>query len=97
MAPGSGDAAAEHIEAEELPPVITVEQALDPASPLVQRPESRPNDANARPTFFASGRSGGERRPNARNLVLEREYRFPMVTHFAIEPHAFAAAPTRAA
>ena len=32
--------------------------------------------------------------PAASHLVLEREYRFPMVTHFAIEPHVFVALPT---
>jgi len=83
----------EHIEAEELPPVITVEQALDPASPLVQRPESRPNDGNALTNILREWTFGWGTPPERAHLVLEREYRFPMVTHFAIEPHAFAAAP----
>jgi CO/xanthine dehydrogenase Mo-binding subunit len=83
----------EHIDAEELPPVITVEQALDPASPLVQRPESRPNDPNARTNILREWTFGWGTPPDRAHLVLERAYRFPMVTHFAIEPHAFAAAP----
>ena len=29
----------------------------------------------------------------AADVVVEHTYRFPMVTHFAIEPHAFMAAP----
>lgn len=83
----------EHIEAEELPPVITVEQALDPASPLVQPPDRRPNDPNAGTNILREWTFGWGTPPERAHLVLEREYRFPMVTHFAIEPHAFAAAP----
>ena len=83
----------EQIEVEELPPVITVEQALDPASPLVQRPESRPGDPLAGTNILREWTFGWGTAPDRPHLVIEREYRFPMVTHFAIEPHAFAAAP----
>ena len=83
----------EHIDAEELPPVVTVEQALDPASPLVQSPESRAGDPLARTNILREWTFGWGTPPDRPHLVLEREYRFPMVTHFAIEPHAFAAAP----
>jgi CO/xanthine dehydrogenase Mo-binding subunit len=83
----------ERIEIEELPPVITVEQALDPGSPLVQTPENRGNDPLARTNILREWTFGWGTAPAQPHLVIEREYRFPMVTHFAIEPHAFAAAP----
>jgi CO/xanthine dehydrogenase Mo-binding subunit len=82
-----------HVDAEELPPVLTVEQALDPASPLVQRPDTRPNDRYAQTNILREWTFGWGTPPGRAHLVVEHEYRFPMVTHFAIEPHAFAAAP----
>jgi CO/xanthine dehydrogenase Mo-binding subunit len=82
-----------HVDAEELPAVLTVEQALDPASPLVQRPETRPNDRYAQANILREWTFGWGTPPGRPHLVVEHEYRFPMVTHFAIEPHAFAAAP----
>ncbi len=82
-----------HLDAQELPPVLTVEQALDPSSPLVQRPETRPDDRYAHTNILREWTFGWGTAPERPHLVVEREYRFPMVTHFAIEPHAFAAAP----
>jgi CO/xanthine dehydrogenase Mo-binding subunit len=82
-----------HLDAEELPPVLTVEHALDPSSPLVQRPETRPNDRYAQTNILREWTFGWGTAPERVHLVVEHEYRFPMVTHFAIEPHAFAAAP----
>ena len=87
-------AALVRVDAEPLPAVLSVEQALDPASALVQDPELRPGDALAnsnilREWTFGWGKTAGV----SADLVIEHEYRFPMVTHFAIEPHVFVAAP----
>ena len=87
-------AALVNIEAEPLPAVLSVEQALDPQLPLVQDPSLRPDDALAhsntlREWTFGWGNPSGV----SPELVIEHEYRFPMVTHFAIEPHVFIAAP----
>ena len=95
----TGDAAAAAaalvgVEFDELPAVLSVEQALDPASPLVQDPSLRPNDADARTNVLRQWTFGWGEAPASPHLVLERDYRFPMVTHFAIEPHVFVAVPT---
>ena len=46
------------------------------------------------PTRCSSGSSVGATSTDApADLVIENDYAFPMVTHFAIEPHAFLAAP----
>jgi CO/xanthine dehydrogenase Mo-binding subunit len=79
---------------EERAAVLTIDAALDPASPLVQAPELRPNDAYANSNTLNEWRFGwGDVGSAAADLVIENEYTFPMVTHFAIEPHAFLAAP----
>jgi CO/xanthine dehydrogenase Mo-binding subunit len=83
-----------HVDYEELPAVLDVDAALDPASPLVQDPALRPNDSLAHTNIlrewqFAWGDAAGARA----DCVVEADYTFPMVTHFAIEPHAFLAAP----
>ncbi len=82
------------VDAEPLPAVLSVEQALDPASAVVQDPSLRPGDPLAhtnvlREWTFGWGNAAGA----VADLVIEHEYRFPMVTHFAIEPHVFIAAP----
>jgi CO/xanthine dehydrogenase Mo-binding subunit len=82
------------IEYEELPAVLTIESALDPASPLVQDPAIRPKDPLAGSNIlkewaFDRGQAGNI----TADCVIEKDYTFPMVTHFAIEPHAFLAAP----
>ena len=87
-------AALVHVEFEELPPVLTVDSALDPASPLVQDPAIRPKDPFANSNIlkewvFERGQPGNI----PADCVIENDYTFPMVTHFAIEPHAFIAAP----
>lgn len=74
--------------------VFSVAAALDPASPLVQDPELRPGDPFARTNILAEHRyAWGEIDEAAADLVIDNRYTFPMVTHFAIEPHAFMAAP----
>ena len=84
------------VEYEELPAVFTIAAALDPAAPLVQDPTLRPDDSFAgtnvlREHYFGWG--DVESAVATAALVVENSYSFPMVTHFAIEPHAFMAAP----
>ena len=82
------------IDFEQLPAVLSVEAALDPASPLVQDPSLRANDPLARTNTLHQWEFGwGRIDEAAADLVIEADYAFPMVTHFAIEPHAFLAAP----
>lgn len=84
-----------HVEYETLPGVFSIDGALDPEADLVQDPSLRPGDPFAHSNIktevnFGWGDIGvieGEA-----DYVIEREYEFPMVTHFAIEPHAFIAA-----
>ena len=93
------DAAAEearlvHVEYEELPAVFTIAAALDPAAPLVQDPSLRPKDPLASTNVLHEHRVGwGDVDAAHADLVVENTYSFPIVTHFAIEPHAFMAAP----
>jgi CO/xanthine dehydrogenase Mo-binding subunit len=93
------DAAAEgarlvHVEYEELPAVFTIAAALDPAAPLVQEPSLRPKDPLASTNVLREHRVGwGDVDGAHADLVVENTYSFPIVTHFAIEPHAFMAAP----
>jgi len=92
----AAEAAAElvRVDYEELPGVFTVAAALDPASPIVQEPELRPDDPLRRTNTLRERRYGWGNVDAARaDLVVENTYSFPMVTHFAIEPHGFTAAP----
>jgi CO/xanthine dehydrogenase Mo-binding subunit len=81
------------IDYEELPAVLTIDQALDPASPLVQDPSLRGKDTLARTNILREWQFGWGDPAAAADCVIENDYTFPMVTHFAIEPHAFMAAP----
>jgi CO/xanthine dehydrogenase Mo-binding subunit len=81
---------------EELPAVVTLAAALDPSAPLVQDPSLRPNDPLAGTNVLREHPVAWgdlEAAAATTDLVVENVYTFPMVTHFAIEPHAFAAAP----
>ena len=92
----AAEAAAEliHVDFEELPGVYSVAAALDPASPLVQEPALRPDDPLNRTNVLRERHYGWGTVEAARaDLIVENVYRFPMVTHFAIEPHGFIAAP----
>jgi CO/xanthine dehydrogenase Mo-binding subunit len=81
------------VDYEELPAVFTVAGALDRAAPLVQNPSLRPNDPLANTNVLREHVIGwGEVEAATADLVVENSYTFPMVTHFAIEPHAFIAA-----
>jgi CO/xanthine dehydrogenase Mo-binding subunit len=99
VAADSRDAAAEaarlvHVEYEELPAVFSVAAALAADAPLVRDPALRPDDPLASTNVLREHRVGwGDVDAATADLVVDRRYTFPMVTHFAIEPHAFMAAP----
>jgi CO/xanthine dehydrogenase Mo-binding subunit len=79
---------------EELPAVVTLDAALAPGAPLVQEPELRPGDPLADTNVYREHHvAWGDVDTTPADLVVEATYTFPMVTHFAIEPHAFLAAP----
>jgi CO/xanthine dehydrogenase Mo-binding subunit len=87
-------AARVRVEHTKLPGVYTVDEALDPASPLVQDPALRPKDPLRDTNVLKEVSFGwGDVEASAADAVFENVYTFPMVTHFAIEPHAFIAAP----
>jgi CO/xanthine dehydrogenase Mo-binding subunit len=83
------------VDYEELPGVYSVRQALADDAPLVREPELRADDDPHRESnIFATRVFGWGDVDEARaDLVIDESYSFPMITHFAIEPHAFAAAP----
>jgi CO/xanthine dehydrogenase Mo-binding subunit len=84
------------VEFEELPAVHTIEAALAPDAPLVQDPELRPDDPHAQTNVLHEHRhqwGDVETATASADVVVEGTYAFPMVTQFAIEPHAFMAAP----
>ena len=82
------------VEYEELPAVFSVAAALDPGAVLVQDPSIRPNDPLAATNIVREHHFGwGDVDAASADLVVENRYTFPIVTHFAIEPHAFMAAP----
>jgi CO/xanthine dehydrogenase Mo-binding subunit len=86
-------AALVEVHYEELPAVATVAAALDPSAPLVQDPQLRAGP-HARTNLLSEWRFGwGETESATADHVLDNTYAFPMVTHFAIEPHCFLAAP----
>ncbi|HEY4188848.1 MAG TPA: xanthine dehydrogenase family protein molybdopterin-binding subunit, partial [Candidatus Limnocylindrales bacterium] len=81
---------------EALPAVSTIAAALDPDSPLVLEPSIRVDDElgdtnTLREHRYVWGDLPASEREAA--VVVEGTYAFPMVTQFAIEPHAFMAAP----
>ena len=83
------------VDFEELPAVHTVAAALAPDAPLVQDPSRRPNDSLAGTNVLREHRYGWGDLDTAEreaDIVVEGAYAFPMVTQFAIEPHAFMAA-----
>ncbi|HSK51660.1 MAG TPA: xanthine dehydrogenase family protein molybdopterin-binding subunit [Clostridia bacterium] len=89
-------AALVRVEFEPLPAVASLAAALDPAAPLVQDPALRPDDPLAATNILREHRYGWGDLAAAEveaDVVVEGTYAFPMVTQFAIEPHAFIAAP----
>lgn len=82
------------VDHEERPAVFSVAAALDPGAPLVQDPSLRPDDPFASTNVLREHRYGwGDVDTADAEVVVEGTYTFPMVTQFAIEPHAFIAAP----
>lgn len=82
------------VEFEELPAVLTIDDACEAGAPLVQDPWLRRKDAFSETNILEESRFGwGDVDSAMAQCVIENEYTFPMVTHFAIEPHAFIAAP----
>lgn len=82
------------VEYEELPAVVTVATALAPDAPLVRDPALRPDDPLAATNVLRAHRyAWGDVETATADLVVDERYSFPIVTHFAIEPHAFIAAP----
>jgi CO/xanthine dehydrogenase Mo-binding subunit len=80
----------------ELPALHTLQAALAADAPLVQDPSLRPGDPCAGTNVLHEHHHGwGDVDAAAReaDVVVEGTYAFPMVTQFAIEPHAFMAAP----
>ncbi len=78
---------------DELPAIATIAAAADRSAPLVQDPELR-TGPYARTNLLDQWRFGwGSVESAVADLVVDCTYAFPMVTHFAIEPHCFLAAP----
>lgn len=88
-------AAMVRVEYEELPAVLTVASALDAVSPLVREPELRPPDDAFREsnTLTEWDFGWGDVDAATADHVIENVYTAASTTHFAIEPHAFMAAP----
>ena len=85
------------VEFEELRAVHTVAAARAADAPLVQDPELRPNDPLAATNVLREhryGRGNVDAAERDAEVIVEGSYAFPMVTQFAIEPHAFMAAPS---
>ncbi|MEI7745122.1 MAG: molybdopterin cofactor-binding domain-containing protein, partial [Chloroflexota bacterium] len=84
------------VDYEELPAVFTVAGALAPDAPLVQDPAIRGGAGLALTNVVTEHRVGWgdvEAEEAKAHLVVEHSYSFPIVTQFAIEPHAVMAAP----
>jgi CO/xanthine dehydrogenase Mo-binding subunit len=75
--------------------VFTVESALDPSFPLVQDRSVRVSgDPRAETNVLSEHRfEWGDVETALADHVVDQTYHFPMVTQFAIEPHAFVAVP----
>ena len=84
------------VACEPLPAVASIEAALAPDAPLVQDPALRPGDPLALTNVLREHHYGWgdvDAAEAGADVVVEGRYGFPMVTQFAIEPHAFLAAP----
>ncbi len=89
-------AAAVRVEYDELPAVISVAASLASDAPLVQDPAIRLGDPLANTNVLREHHYGWgdvEAATQDADCFVEGTYTFPMVTQFAIEPHAFMAAP----
>jgi CO/xanthine dehydrogenase Mo-binding subunit len=89
-------AALVRVKFEELPAAHTLAAALAPDAPLVQDPALRRDDPHAPTNVLHEHRHAWgdiDAAAATAEVVVEGTYQFPMVTQFAIEPHAFMAAP----
>lgn len=87
-------AALVRVTCQPLPAVTTLDEALAADAPLVQDPALRPGDDLRETNVLREHRYGwGDlgAAEAAADVVVEGVYVFPMVTQFAIEPHAFMA------
>jgi CO/xanthine dehydrogenase Mo-binding subunit len=82
------------VEFEPLPGIYSVDDAIAPDAMLVQDPSLRPGDPFAHTNTFREHRFGwGDVDSAEADVVIDNVYTFPIITHFAIEPHGFMAAP----
>jgi CO/xanthine dehydrogenase Mo-binding subunit len=84
------------VACEALPGVYTIAAALAGGAPLVQDPAIRPGDPFAGSNVLSEHRYGWgdvDAATAEADVIVDGTYNFPMVTQFAIEPHAFMAAP----
>lgn len=78
------------VEYETLPAVCSLSEALSQEAHLVQSPELRPDDPLSDTNVLKERHFGWGNVDGAEaDVVVENQYSFPMVTHFAIEPHGF--------
>jgi CO/xanthine dehydrogenase Mo-binding subunit len=84
------------VEYTEVPALYTIEATLAGDAPLVQDPGLRPDDPHAATNVLHEHRHGWgdvDAAVGDAEVLVDGAYTFPMVTQFAIEPHAFMAAP----
>ena len=80
------------VEYETLPAVFSLAGALAAGAPLVQDPALRAGDPLAATNILKERRYGwGDVDAAKVDVIVDNSYSFPMVTHFAIEPHGFMA------
>ncbi|MEL6682350.1 MAG: molybdopterin-dependent oxidoreductase [Pseudomonadota bacterium] len=78
------------VDYEALPVVTSIDAALASDAPLVQDPKLREGSKWANSNIMKEMDWGWGNVDDAKaDLVIENTYTFPMVTHFAIEPHGF--------
>lgn len=89
-------AAAVVVDYEELSGIYTVRDALAPGAELVQHPSLRPNNPFKETNILNEWKFGWGNPDSAEaDMIVENDYSFPMMTHFAIEPFTYAVEPTR--
>ena len=79
---------------EQLPAITSIAEALAPGAELVQDPAIRSAGPFQNTNILDEWRYGwGDVETCPADVVIENDYRFPIVTHFAIEPFAYVAEP----
>jgi len=87
-------AALVRVRHEKLPAITSVAEALAPGAELVQDPVIRAPGPFQNTNILGEWRYGwGDVETCQADVVIEEDYRFPIVTHFAMEPFAFLAEP----